>query len=427
MSQFQGTGTGSGAAPDRKTSERKRDTVDALIITCAIVSAILLAFAAPTLVTGTGMMFVAKCFILAVGGAVVSWGVNHFAIRRGAPLFAKGYVAVGVVAVVSVLAVGAGIWTATYSGFTRGDVEQLRLDRHGADVARHVGDVRSAMRARMEAGLLVDGIRSDFGQKYACEIANACVSGRGSGEGPTSREIGALLAQASTLSGQIDEARIVFEVRDRALGEALGAYQQLIGNQGGGIGERRRRLHAAHATLADAIGDLRSTLPLGLLSGYAETLKAGTVIAGRIEASERLTKVMRGHGDTLSKTLADLPIGPTGLPALPPKAGVSDTFAHIGHFLPVAAVTAAIDLVVPICLWIYAAAFLDWDIYRRGGLRRARPSEDDETFDALIDRPRAVSGGSGTRRNTIRLKGKRPERANGKPDDQPTVEKWPGA
>ena len=42
----------------------------------------------------------------------------------------------------------------------------------------------------------------------------------------------------------------------------------------------------------------------------------------------------------------------TSPPRFPGKAGVSDTFSYIGHFLPIAMIIGVVELVFPILLWL---------------------------------------------------------------------------
>ncbi|MCO5057441.1 MAG: hypothetical protein M9905_06105 [Rhizobiaceae bacterium] len=61
-------------------------------------------------------------------------------------------------------------------------------------------------------------------------------------------------------------------------------------------------------------------------------------------------------------------------PGFPRRTGVSDTFAYIAHFLPVAAITAVVELVFPLVLWAYTYWALAWDVFvrerRRERMRR---------------------------------------------------------
>ena len=43
---------------------------------------------------------------------------------------------------------------------------------------------------------------------------------------------------------------------------------------------------------------------------------------------------------------------------------MTSTFAYMGHFLPIAALTAVIELVMPLTLWIYMLIAHLWGIYR---------------------------------------------------------------
>ena len=178
-----------GAQPERREKNRQRGTADVLVPFMSLTSAGMLGFAVPNLISGSGATFYGKCILITAGAAIVSWGVNTLAIKRGAPLFSKGYLIAGLTSVSTVALVGAGLWSATYSGLVASDVEQMHLDSHAQQMGDHVARERTRTQKLFEVGVVVIAIRDGFAQKFACEVASACVSGRGSGEGPTSREI----------------------------------------------------------------------------------------------------------------------------------------------------------------------------------------------------------------------------------------------
>lgn len=410
-----------GAQPERREKNRQRGTADVLVPFMSLTSAGMLGFAVPNLISGSGATFYGKCILITAGAAIVSWGVNTLAIKRGAPLFSKGYLIAGLTSVSTVALVGAGLWSATYSGLVASDVEQMHLDSHAQQMGDHVARERTRTQKLFEVGVVVIAIRDGFAQKFACEVASACVSGRGSGEGPTSREIANQHAAASTLSAKIDEAAITFTNIDAKVADALANYQALINSDDTNVVQRRAALQRSRLELDKALSAAGSVLPAGLLRSYADELAKGVVIPGKLEASDRLTKMMRGQAEALDTVLDEVPGNAGATPALPPKTGVSDTFDYIGHFMPVAAVTAVIEMVLPLALWIYTALFLDWAIYQKERPQPVRRSEDDEVFDDWVGSPKLRAQSAASEPSRARLNGKSAPAET----DQPHVGHWP--
>lgn len=362
-----------GADPVRLPKRKLPALVDVALPACAIGSGAMLFFAVPNIVGGDDLLSYAKAFTLAATATAVSYGVNKLAVERGASLATTGYVGAGLVSVVSVMMVGAGLSAATYSGLTFKDVAELQMQEHGAAIVEHVGEREKSASIAGRVGPAIRSIADDLAQKRDCELAASCISGHGAGgSGPTTRTLEALSGRAVTVGQQVVDGVGVREATTARLKTLVGDYQTILGDGDTGIWQRRPRLQVIDGEVRQVLGRLDEAMPLALLRAYADELKAGVIIPERPAATERVNAILVKHGTSLSAVLASIDGGNTVQPVFPKRTGVSDTFNYIGHFLPVAAITAVVELVFPLVLWIYTFLALHWETFKRQA-RRAQP------------------------------------------------------
>ena len=140
----------------------------------------------------------------------------------------------------------------------------------------------------------------------------------------------------------------------------------MLGQSDKSIWERRGELQKIDAKVNQIIATLDEAIPLALLRAYASELNDGVSISERPVASRRLNALLKKHGNSLNSVLATLELGNQIRPSFPARTGVGDTFSYISHFAPIALLTAGIELVWPICLWIYTLLFLRWGTFIAG-------------------------------------------------------------
>lgn len=366
--------------PARLPAKKLPPFTDIALPLVSVGSGLLLGIGVPNIIETTGFWTYAKAGVLAGSAMVVSLAVNKLANERGAVQASKGYLGATIVSLGSIVAVGAGLFGATYSGLVFRDVAELQLQQHGAAVAEHValqtaaaakaGRVLSAMRA----------VETDLQQKRACEIDGACISGRGGGYGPVARIVEEQAGHATSISQQIAAGDAGRQASIETLNGLLVSYQEKLGDSESDIWSRRASLQTIDARIKQELGDLREAMPVALLSAYAQTLQDGVSIPGRAEAEARLNAILSRHGQNLSVVIGSIEPVEVPAPAFPRRTGVSDTFAYFSHFLPVAAIAAVVELVFPLVLWAYTYWALAWDIHvrdRREGRTERRPASMD--------------------------------------------------
>jgi len=330
----------------------------------AVISGGLVGMALPNLVDVSGAWGITKAVLITGGAMLASYWVNRFAINKGTELAAKGYVTAGVASVASMMFVGAGLFAASYSGLTLPDVEKLRLAQHGSAYTQFIG---KRNRFAAEAGRTLPVLRAIEGDlilKVACETSVSCISGRGNGgRGTIALILEDKAGRAAKVLEQLEAGETARQKALSRLNELVGDYQTVLGQSDKDIWERRLALQKIDAEINQIVSDLDEAIPVPFLRAYAEELETGAEIHDRPVATRRFNALLNKHGQSLKSVLETLDTGDQTRPEFPARTGTSDAFDYLGHFAPIAILTAGIELVWPLCLWIYTLLYLLWGIH----------------------------------------------------------------
>lgn len=349
--------------PSEWKPKRERPSFENVLLVVLAVGTGCMAFLAMLgLLPETGIAAYAKAATVAIIAAIVSYAINRFAIEKGAPLAATGYVLAAVISIVSILFVGAGLFASTYAGMTISSVNELQLQHHGQALVRHVGEENAKFTQATRTLPVIQSISDDLNNKVACELAASCISGRGNGgRGPVTRAMEALAGRADTITAQIVAGESKRQRLIARLNDELASYQTVLGNSELALEERRRQLVGIDADINQTLSEIGEAVPTSLLSAYARELETGVTIDGRPEATSRLNSILGDHGRALASVIASIENGESERPIFPAQAGVSSTFEQIAYFLPIAAITAVVELVLPLALWVYTFVQIIWD------------------------------------------------------------------
>ena len=374
--------------PLKKMLKREPKPFATVITTgLSISSGLMLGFAVPNLIGADSGFDFAKAILLAGSGALVSLGVNRLAVEKGAMQAAIGTTGAILVSTVSMLAVGAGLFAATYSGLVMKDVDALRQQEFGTEYAEFI-DLRN--QKAIEAGRAAPVIRAivaDLAAKEACERETSCISGRGhGGVGPVSRALSEERQRAESIASQVEAGDIGRRSALDRLNTLLAEYQNILSDGELTETERRKELQANVAFAGQTISDLNEAVPTALLSAFVSELRSGVAIPGRADTTRKMNALMAGYADSLNTVLNSVERGSNTRPSFPAKAGVSDTFAYMGHFLPIAAIVAVVELIFPLTLWLYTYFTLVGRVYR-GNPPEEDKGPDAESFSGLVAMP----------------------------------------
>jgi len=325
-----------------------------LLIFFALLTGGMAFWAMLNLITDQGASLWFKAGLIGIAAGLVSFAVNKFAIERGAPQAAKGYLLAPM------------IIASTYAGLTINQVRELSLQEYGRTLGSYVADINSQVLEATRIVPVVDSGIADIKSKRQCEFEEGCLNARGiPGAGPTTRALTVIIDRAETIQQQIENAKAERASLLSKLNRLLGEYQSTLGEGSKSLKLRREALVKTSTQIHQTASALREALPLALLQAYAGELEAGINIPDRPVATQNVNAVLRKHGQNLNSVLANLELERITPPQFPALAGVSSTFSFMGHFFPVAVLTASIELVLPLALWVYTLMDRRWEIFER--------------------------------------------------------------
>jgi len=350
----------------KRMKPRKGAPLASIAVTgLSIVGAGMFALALPNLINGEGATAIAKGVLLGSGALLVSLGVNRLAIDKGAPLTALGMPGAGLLSVFAIALVGTGMWGATYSGMVLPDVELLRLEQHNRAYDQFVDNRAQIAVQASRVVPVMRSIQDDLIAKEACKIAASCLSLRGAGgNGRVSFAVVAERQRASGILEQVEAGEHNRTALLRDLNELSAHFQEVVSDSDLNTAEQRKLLQAIDAERGQAVSQLDAAIPTGLLEGYIGELENGRVISERPVATRALSNLMDGYARGLDTILSDLESNNQARPEFPRTTGVTDTFAYIGHFLPIALITFCVDVWFGLILWAITLMVLIWQRYR---------------------------------------------------------------
>lgn len=337
-----------------------------LLIIFAILTAGLAILAALNLLTDQGPMLWLKATLIGVAAGLVSFSVNRFAVERGAPQAARGFLLAFFVSISSVLIVGMGLFASTYAGFTINPVRELEMSEFGAELSTYVAEINEHVLQSERVLPVVDAAIAHIKAKRDCELNAGCLNANGiPGAGPTTRALDGLVERAEAIQSQLASAKSERQQSLSTINRLLGDYHSVLGESSKLLKARREQLIRITADLQQSASALKEALPVVLLQAYAQELNTGVTVPSRPVATDNVNRMLRKHGSGLERSLADLNTSDVQPPRFPPLAGVSSTFAYLGHFFPIGVLTAAVELVLPLALWIYTLMDCRWEIFQR--------------------------------------------------------------
>lgn len=312
-------------------------------------SGLLLTSALPSLMGAAGAFDIAKCVLMGISGGITAYGVNRLALEKGAAQAATGLKGAAALSIFSILGVGTGFFTATYSGFTINEVDRLQLEAYGTEQAAYV---EARQRAAMEAARVLPvlrGISAEFAETEECERFESCLSGRGSGgQGPVARGLHIEAERAGAIAAELETGVLrTAEVFEQLSG--LGAaYQHNLADDSLTPEARRTAAREIAQQTVLATTTIAQSDPHLLAAGYGQELATPSGAPAEVE------RLRQSRASALRTIIDQEPRDTAAAPTFPARAGVSDTLAWMGHFLPIALIVAVVELVLPITLWLYA-------------------------------------------------------------------------
>lgn len=351
--------------PVRFRSDFKVPWADYIIPVSSASTVVLVGFAAPQLLAGTGVLATVKAVAMGSAAGFVSWVVNYNAISQGTVLAANGVKTGAIVSIASVTITGAAAFAFSYAGITLPRVDALAYDEYGQALARYVEDTNAYAAQVAKTQPVIAGIARDIETKLECEIKEGCLSGTGGGKGAIYRGVLAPTQRARQISQQLDASDDVRAEQLTLANKLLGDYQAAQGDGGRtGAVAYRLSLTGLDAAIKQQVANLRESAPVSLIRAYQLELQTGLSIEGHPEGTRIVNAMLDQHAESIGVALKDIEETVPASPAFPAQAGVSDAFARFGHFWPIGILTAAIELIIPLTLWWLTYAALVLKLFR---------------------------------------------------------------
>lgn len=318
-----------------------------------------------------------KVLIAALGLALVAWATNKTAIRILAPHVASGYVLAAVAGLFGILFVGAGSTTASITGMVFPGTAQHqimeRTEKHAHAIEQRVDRHRQLGKPTS----VIEGIVRDQRALLECEIQSSCVSlVDKTGRGIVARQLEPMVKRGEALLSALQQGEQKARKAIAAVNATAAAYRDAIAKDDD-VWARRREAAGIDARIRQELSAIEA-YPSAAVDAFASELAAGFVIAGHPEASERLSRHLKGHAERLRGAAPSL----SSVDLLPPFPDLPSVATAVGyavtHYWPLAIAVAAIEIALPIILFVTAFIKRDFEIYQAVG------NDDDDDHDVDV-------------------------------------------
>lgn len=332
----------------------------------------------------SGPLETLKLLIVGIVASSAAYAVSKFAITRLAPLAAIGFRLAGVLALVSILATGSGMFLGSLTAMIHGPAEVKTYQAHGDALTVFIEKANEASLITERITPSVQSVAGDIERTATCEAATSCLSERGTGGvGPMSLGLETRSARAFALLDALDAGALERVQLLDELNRLNRQYHEQLAAEDVPLTERRVRLQAIHAEVIQATSSLSEAMPVTLLESFVRDLRQGAALPGDPQGTRLLSTYLRDHGNTLADALASLPENVTAPPSFPNRPGMLDLLGFLADFAAIAAIIFVAELCLPITLYVMTWLRLVWELEKRSPQDDVAQEEDG--FGGLID------------------------------------------
>lgn len=327
-----------------------------LLITCFVF--VMLLYANIELLPGTGAAATAKDILIALAGAGLVFGVNHYATAIGAKPAADGDPMALIVSVSGFILTAILVGTMSFAGMTVGLSERAALDRHSRDLAVAVSKAGPS-----ETQTLISIMKSagaDFGSQASGERQEGRTTGKKSK--PGGREpVADFYVQ---MHGRIKTATVSLEETERQNAEAIKAlkthvdtFAKTTADETLNRAERRQKLQRIDGDVRSRLGSLDTKMASGILRATLAEMRTPVVAdAGTPDLRRGLEvakEVSSAHAARLEEQLSTLDGDPAAVPPFPEPARVTAGFRNLAETWPYAVLSYGLELIGGFSIWLY--------------------------------------------------------------------------
>ena len=152
-----------------------------LILILGICSPIMLGISLSVINPESGPLANFKVLLVTISAGFVAYGVNRFALDRGAPLAAIGFRWAMAVSLLSMSVVGGGMFIGSFTGIVYHAVVARQLEDNGAGLARFVSHTHQTTVEARKSGPVLRLVSQDLARLATCERTASCLSRASSG------------------------------------------------------------------------------------------------------------------------------------------------------------------------------------------------------------------------------------------------------
>lgn len=385
------------ASPPKLRHERPKGKTfgETALLVLGLLASVMLGISLFTLNTETGPLANLKVLLITVSASFAAYGINKVSVEKLALRAALGFRLAGFMAVLGMSVSGTGMFIGSLSGIIYPDVQIRELDQAGQEQTDFIRAVHDAALVSARVTPLAQNVTDEIDTTTSCEVASSCLSLQGNGgRGDVAIALEGYAAQARSIAAAFERGAFEREQLLADLNDLNRDYQEILVNADQPISARRASLQALHSEMTQMASALREALPLTLLSGFADELRAGSSTVGNPAGTQRLNAFLRDLGDQLHSAIGDVETDELTPPSFPARPGMLDSLRYIADFAAIAAVIVVAELCLPMALFVIAYLTMVWEIEKRSPARE--DSQDDELdFDGLIELPPVLSHANG--------------------------------
>ena len=320
---------------------------------------VMLLYANIELLPGTGAAATFKDILIALAGAGLVFGVNHYANSIGAEPAARGDPMAILVSTAGFALTATLVGTMSFAGMTIGLADRAELDRHGRDLAAAVARSGQAHMQTLVATMKSAGV--DFGTQAAGERNEGTTTGKKSK--PGARE--PVADFFGRMQGRMKTAVESLEGIDRQKADAIKSMKTLVDSYAKtssdetlSRADRRHKLQTIDGEIRSGLASLDTEKAKGIARTLlAELRKPVVADAGTPDLRRGLDvakEAASAHAGRLEELLSQIGGGHVVAPPFPLPARVTAGFRNLSETWPYAVLSYGLELIGGLSIWLYS-------------------------------------------------------------------------
>ena len=356
--------SGSGISPTTYDSGKTINLKDWIIPGAAALTGAFTGLAAAKIIGTENFADAATVGLIGIAAMFTSYVVNDKSIEIGSELAARGFKLAGLASVAPIIIVGGAAAVFSYTGISQSKVERLDHQDHGRKLSVYAEHVNEYAAQIIKFTPAIGGTARDLALHKICEKRSGCLSkGRG-GTGPTYRVVASLSARAQEMVRQLAVNDNFRQKQLTQINKLVGEYQTITSDGELSAATRAQALARKSSQIRQNVSLLRESVPISLVRSYGAEMINGVDISGRPESTRNVNALLSRHGKSILSAVEGMKTDKSVTPSFPAKGGVSRALERLGDFWPTAVLVIAIEMLIPLSLWVFAYLSVVWRLYK---------------------------------------------------------------